>query len=122
MPARRVLVVDDEMLIRWSLSQRLLSAGYEVHEACDWSSALAYFAEGAPSIDAVVLDLKLPDTDGVGVLEQIKARRPACAVVMMSAFVTADVSQKAHDHGIFEVVPKPFDIDAMVRMVERALA
>src|SRR5688572_32118553 len=81
----RVLVVDDEALIRWSLSERLASAGYEVEEAGDGETAIGYFRQGAPHIDLVVLDLKLPDADGVTLLKQIKRLSPASRVVMMTA-------------------------------------
>jgi len=120
-PTACVLVVDDEALIRWSLSERLSSAGYEVHEAADGASALAFFRQGSPRIDLVVLDLKLPDADGVTLLKQIKRACPTCRVIMMTAFGTPEKLQDARNNGVYEVLPKPFNLDSMLQVVKRAL-
>lgn len=121
-PHTRVLVVDDEGLIRWSLNERLSTAGYEVLEAGDGASALSYFREGAPRIDLVVLDLKLPDVDGVDLLKQIKRLCPSCRVILMTAFGTPDKLLDARNNGAYDVVAKPFNLDKMLQTVERALA
>ena len=121
-PPARVLVVDDEALIRWSLNERLSSAGYDVQEAEDGASTLDYFREGAPRIDVVVLDLKLPDADGVDLLKQIKRACPGCRVILMTAFGTPDKLLDARNAGAYDVVPKPFNLDKMLQTVERALA
>ena len=120
-PPARVLVVDDEALIRWSLNERLSSAGYEVHEAGDGAAALNYFRDGAPRIDLVVLDLKLPDADGVDLLKKIKRLSPTCRVILMTAFGTPDKLVDARDNGAYDVVSKPFNLDKMLQAVERAL-
>jgi CheY-like chemotaxis protein len=78
-PSTGVLIVDDEPLIRWSLSERLSSAGYEVWETADGASALDYYREGASPIDLVVLDVKLPDANGIDLLKHINRMRPTCA-------------------------------------------
>jgi DNA-binding NtrC family response regulator len=121
-PPARVLVVDDEALIRWSINERLSSAGYEVQEAKDGASTLGYFRDGAPRIDLVVLDLKLPDADGVDLLRQIKRVSPGCRVILMTAFSTPDKLLDARKAGAYAVVPKPFNLDQMLQTVERALA
>lgn len=117
----RVLVVDDEALIRWSLNERLSSAGYEVQEAGDGASTLKYFREGEPSIDIVVLDLKLPDTDGLDLLKQIKRLCPTCRVIVMTAFGTPEKIVDARKSGAYDVLAKPFNLDKMLQTVERAL-
>jgi DNA-binding NtrC family response regulator len=121
-PPARVLVVDDEALIRWSLNERLSSAGYEVQEAGDGASALRYFREGAPPIDIVVLDMKLPDTDGVDLLKQVKRLCPTCRVIVMTAFGTPENIVDARKSGAYAVLAKPFDLDKMLQAVEQALA
>ena len=121
-PPARVLVVDDEGLIRWSLNERLSTAGYEVLEAGDGASALNYFREGAPRIDLVLLDLKLPDADGLDLLKHIKRLRPSCRVILMTAFGTPDKLLDARNHGACDVMAKPFNLDKMLQTVERALA
>lgn len=120
-PIGRILIVDDEALIRWSLSQRLAAAGYEICQAADGASTLAQFHEDSPPFDLVLLDLKLPDTDGVALLKHIKRVCPTCRVILMTAFGAPDAMQEAHDHGVDGVVPKPFDLERMVGVIERAL-
>jgi DNA-binding NtrC family response regulator len=121
-PRPRVLVVDDESLIRWALNARLSSAGYHVNEAEDAASALAYFRQDNPSIDLVLLDLNLPDSDGVTLLKKIKSSCPACRVILMTAFATPEKLQDARDNGAHAVLAKPFDLDDMLQAVEGSLA
>ncbi len=118
---RRVLVVDDELLIRWSLNQGLAKAGFEVLEAEDARGALARFAPGAPGIDAVVLDLRLPDSADLGLLRQIRDLAPAVPVIMMTAYGTAETTEDALELGAWHVVSKPFDVHRVVGLVEDAL-
>jgi two-component system, NtrC family, response regulator AtoC len=120
-PPARVLIVDDEALIRWSLSERLSGAGYAVCDAGDGAAALQYFRDGESPIDLVVLDLKLPDTDGVTLLKEIKRLRPTCRMILMTAFGSPDALAEARRQGVFEVLPKPFNLDRMVTTVEQAL-
>ena len=77
-----ILVVDDEELIRWSLTDRLKSEGYNVVEAGTAADALARSADG---VDLVLLDYRLPDGDGLSVLKKIKERTPDTLVIMLTA-------------------------------------
>jgi DNA-binding NtrC family response regulator len=117
----RLLVVDDEALIRWSLGEHLMSAGYDVIEAADGASALDILGATA-RIDLIVLDLKLPDTDGLSLLRRIRGTWPTCKVVMMSAFATAQDVQDARQYGVAEIIPKPFDVQHLLKVVEQELA
>jgi DNA-binding NtrC family response regulator len=98
-PPVRVLIVDDEALIRWASNDRFLGAGYEVCEAGDGASALANFRPGTPRVDLVRLDVNLPDANGIELLSQIKRRCPSCHVVLMTAFGTPDTLQGARHSG-----------------------
>ncbi len=117
-PTSRVLVVDDEALIRWSLAESLSDVGYDVSEASDAASAVEK-ASGDP-FDAIVLDFRLPDSNDLGLLERIRQLQPSAAVVMMTAFGTPEMTSGALERGAYRVVPKPFDVHDMVRLVEQA--
>jgi DNA-binding NtrC family response regulator len=114
-----VLVVDDEALIRWSLTESLTDEGHEVREANDGASAVAEASEG-PAFDAIVLDYRLPDSNDLHLLERIRELQPTAAVVMMTAFGTPEVTSGALKLGAYRVVPKPFDVHEMVNLVAQA--
>jgi len=118
-PSPRVLVVDDEALIRWSLSESLSEAGYAVIEAGDGASALAQASNGH-AFDAIVLDYRLPDSNDLRLLERIRGLQPAAAVVMMTAYGTPEMTSGALKLGAYRVVPKPFDVHDMVAVVGQA--
>jgi DNA-binding NtrC family response regulator len=113
-----VLVVDDEDLIRWSLRARLEENGYGVHEAPDGRTALKRVSAG---VDLVLLDLRLPDTNGLDLLRQIKGVAPDTVVVLMTAHSTVQNAVEAIKCGAFHYVIKPFEMDEMIALVERAL-
>ena len=113
----RVLVVDDEFLIRWSIAETLGAAGHEVTEAPDAASALAALEE-TPDPDVVLLDFRLPDSNDLGVLAKIRRLAPATAVVMMTAVGTPEVTAGALQLGACKVLSKPFnmhDLEDIVR-------
>jgi DNA-binding NtrC family response regulator len=118
--AARILVVDDEKLIRWSVSERLQRDGYEVLSAETGEQALELVG-GAPP-DVMLLDVKLPGIDGVATLQRALALHPELAVLMMSAHSTVDVAVEAMKHGAIDFLVKPFQLNALVAAVERALA
>ena len=86
MPKATILVVDDEALIRWSLTERLHAEGYEVLEAGTGKGALEKLPEG---VDLVLLDYRLPDTDGVSVLRKIKEFEIVDGVVLPASLIMA---------------------------------
>ena len=113
-----ILVVDDEPLIRWSLSERLNAEGYHVLEADTGAAALEQLREG---VDLVLLDYKLPDTDGVSVLRKIKESDQDILVILLTAYATVDTAVEAMKRGAHHVANKPFNLDEIAAMVERAL-
>ena len=82
-----ILVVDDEQLIRWSLVERLSQEGYRTLEAETGKEALARFDDG---VDLVLLDYRLPDTDGLRVLKEIRKRDTDTLVILLTAFSSVD--------------------------------
>ncbi len=119
--SRSVLVVDDELLIRWALTEALAANGYRVSEARDGAEARAALTvDGGP--DVVLLDFRLPDSADLRLLADIRRRLPAVPVLLMSAHATPDVVRGALDLGAYRVVTKPFDVREVVALVGEALA
>jgi DNA-binding NtrC family response regulator len=115
----RVLVVDDEPLIRWSITETLGAGGHDVTEAPDAASALRALADG-PDPDLVLLDFRLPDSNDLGLLAEIRRVAPSTPVIMMTAFGTPDVAAGALKLGASRVLNKPFnmhDLEDLVRSV-----
>jgi len=116
----RVLVVDDEPLIRWSVSEVLAESGHTVCEASDGASALELLAGGARLFDVIVLDYRLPDSNDLHLLESVRSLAPDSVVIMMTAFGTPEMVAGALKLGALRVVPKPFDVHDLARLVAEA--
>jgi DNA-binding NtrC family response regulator len=113
-----ILVVDDEALIRWSLTERLRAEGYDVLEAETGETALEKLLEG---VDLVLLDYRLPDTDGVSVLRKIKEFDQDILVILLTAYASVDTAVEAMKQGAYHFANKPFNLDEVAATVERAL-
>jgi two-component system response regulator AtoC len=112
----RVLVVDDELLMRWSIAETLATAGYDVLEAGDGASAVQVVrtaADAGEAVDAVVLDYHLPDSNDLTLLATIRRLSPNTAVILMTAFGTPEVTDGALELGAVHVLHKPFDMHAL---------
>src|SRR4051794_29138139 len=113
-----ILVVDDEALIRWSLTERLKTEGYEVREAETGRAAMDKLPEG---VDLVLLDYRLPDTDGVTILRQIKELDQDILVILLTAYASVATAVEAMKLGAYHFANKPFNLDDIAATVERAL-
>lgn len=116
-PGVRVLIVEDEALIRWSLTQTLVDAGATVVEAADLRSAMEALRAGTPGFDVAVLDVRLPDGSGLTLLATIRRLRPATRVLMMTAHGTPALVAEARALGAYGVVDKPFELHAMAGLI-----
>ena len=92
MPKATILVVDDEALIRWSLAERLKAEGYDVLEAETGRAALDKLPEG---VDLILLDYRLPDTDGVTVLRKAKEFDQDILVILLTAYASVETAVEA---------------------------
>lgn len=120
-PPKRILVVDDEALIRWSVSETLTSMGMEVDQALDAASAVKCLSEHGP-FEVVVLDFRLPDNDDLTLLKRVRAMSPDSAVILMTAFDTPEVAESAMRLGAATIVGKPFELREMAHLVETLAA
>jgi DNA-binding NtrC family response regulator len=118
MPNATVLVVDDEPLIRWSLVNRLKDEGYRTLEAGSGADAVAHHRDG---VDLVLLDFALPDSNGLSVLKQIKEHDADTLVIMLTAHTGVETAVEAMKNGAYHYANKPFDLDEIMLLVEKAL-
>ena len=113
-----ILVVDDEPLIRWTLTTRLKEEGYRLLEAETAADALKRSREG---VDLVLLDYRLPDADGLTVLKQIKEADPDTLVILLTAYSSVETAVEAMKQGAYHYANKPFNVDEIALLVEKAL-
>jgi two-component system response regulator AtoC len=120
MSEARILVVDDEYLIRWTLLQNLAKEGYEVILAESGEEALVKVTEEAP--DIVLLDIKMPGMDGYETLEKVIKTDPGAIPIMITAYDDVERVVRAMRSGAFDYITKPFDFNHINLSIERALA
>jgi DNA-binding NtrC family response regulator len=113
---RHILVVDDEPLIRWSVSESLSDLGCDVEQAADAAAAVRAVTTTAASFDAVVLDLRLPDMEDLSLLATIRRLLPVARLVLMTAFGTPEIIAEAGALGA-SVIHKPFELEELTRLV-----
>ncbi|MGZ4788796.1 MAG: sigma-54-dependent transcriptional regulator [Terriglobales bacterium] len=119
MSQEKVLIVDDEKLVRWSLRQKCQEWGYEVMDAPDGNSGIRLAHEEFP--DLVLLDVRLPDMSGLDVLQDIRQNNCARAVIMITADPQLDDVKHALKLGAYDFVGKPLDFDELSITVKNAL-
>ena len=119
MPEARILVVDDEYLIRWTLQKNLEKEGYEVILAETGEEAVEKVKEEAP--DLALLDIKLPGMDGYEVLEKVLKIDEGIIPIMITAFDEVDKVVKAMRLGAFDYIAKPFDFSKVYLSIQKAL-
>jgi two-component system response regulator AtoC len=115
--SRSVLVVDDDADVRALLKDLLSEEGYKPRIAKTGAEALEAVAKDLP--DLVMMDVKLPDQDGLGVLKTLKREHPELEVIVMTAFGGSSTAIKAMEQGAYDYVTKPFEIDDLLATLKR---
>jgi two-component system nitrogen regulation response regulator GlnG len=119
MQTRRIFVVDDDSSIRWVLDKALTTAGLEV--ACFESAETALRALKSEEPSVIVSDIRMPGMDGLEFLEQVNVLYKDIPVIIMTAHSDLDSAVSAFKGGAFEYLPKPFDVNEAVSLVNRAV-
>ncbi|MGQ0657169.1 MAG: nitrogen regulation protein NR(I) [Chromatiales bacterium] len=117
--ASEIWIVDDDRSIRWVLEKALTQAGMHVTSFETADTALRKLSVEVP--DAIFADIRMPGTDGLSLMQQVKQRHPDLPVIVMTAYADLDRAVAAFQGGAFEYLPKPFDIDDAVTIVQRAV-
>ncbi|WP_133408409.1 nitrogen regulation protein NR(I) [Parashewanella tropica] len=116
----QVWIVDDDSAIRWVLEKALTSVGIS---CCSFATADSVWQAVEYQQPQVILsDIRMPGTDGLVLLEKLSLNYPDLPVIIMTAHSDLDSAVNAYQAGAFEYLPKPFDVDEMLALVERALA
>jgi DNA-binding NtrC family response regulator len=116
----RVLIVDDEPLICWSVAETLAECGDVVTNAGSSESAIRALATAPQPIDVVLLDYQLPDSGDLSLLSTVLRMSPDSQVILMSAHCTPEVAKNALALGAYDVVSKPFDMHEVPPLVHAA--
>jgi DNA-binding NtrC family response regulator len=116
----RILVVDDETVVRESLKDWLMEDDYEVGLAASGEEAVSIARE--KSWDVILLDLKMPGMDGLETLKRLKKMMPEAEVLMMTAFATIDTAVQAMKEGAYDYLVKPFDPDEIEMHIKKIVA
>jgi DNA-binding NtrC family response regulator len=115
----KILIVDDELNIRLVLSAMLKKEGYGVASATDGLEALQILKAG--NIDVVITDLKMPNLDGMGLLNCITEKYPAVPVIIITAHGTVATAVEALKKGALDYITKPFELDDLKNVISKAI-
>jgi two-component system nitrogen regulation response regulator GlnG len=115
-----VWVVDDDDSIRWVLDRALTQAGIQCRCFEEADSLLSEIQYEQP--DAIISDIRMPGTDGLAMLDQLHASHPELPIIITTAHSDLDSAVASYQQGAFEYLPKPFDIDDVIAITERAIS
>jgi two-component system response regulator AtoC len=118
MAQKSILVADDDASIRSLLKQLLTDEGYSITEAATGTEVVAQVGESSP--DLVIMDVRMPELDGIEALPKVRQASPKTAVLIMTAFGSSNAAIKAMELGAFDYITKPFELDKISHTVKRA--
>lgn len=116
---KKILIIDDELIVRKSCEKTLIPHGYEVLSAASGHEGVEYLQK--ESFHLVLLDLKMPDMDGIEVLKKIKSSWPETVVIMITGYSTVDTAVQALRLGAYNHIEKPFSPDTLIAAVQEVL-
>jgi two-component system response regulator AtoC len=116
---QKILVIDDEKLIRWTLEQHLVKEGYEVVTADSAEKGLTIITEESP--DLVLLDNRLPEMTGLELLEKLNVQERGLMVIMITAYGLVETAVKAMKLGAYDYISKPFNLEEITFVIRKAL-
>jgi len=116
---KTILVADDDASIRSLLKQLLADEGFAVHEASTGIEVVDKVKELSP--DLVIMDVRMPELDGIEALARLKSTNPKTAVLIMTAFGSSNAAIRAMELGAFDYITKPFELDKISHSVKRVL-
>ena len=114
-----IWLIDDDDSIRWVLDRALSKAGYHTEIFSTADDALHHLQSSLPEV--IVTDIRMPGTSGLDLLEKLQKEHPKIPVIIMTAHTDLDSAVSSYDQGAFEYLPKPFDINDAIALVERAV-
>ena len=117
----RVLVVDDEPLVRWSCAETLADNGIQAIEVDNGAAAVFAMAKPNGGADLVLLDLMLPDFCDLSLLAVMHRLAPTVPIIVMTAYATPEIVERARRLGAYRVINKPFEMDALAPLIREAL-
>lgn len=115
----KILIVDDERIVRVTTADDLRDAGYNVREFSSAQAALQHLSETDSNVDIVITDLKMPNMDGLEFLARIKKINPDIFVLLMTAHATVQTAVSAMKLGAYDYISKPFEIDELLLTIAR---
>jgi len=115
----KILVVDDAQFLRLRLSRLLQEHGHEVVEAEDGNAAVAQYSAHSPN--AVLLDITMPDKDGLEVLRELRTRDPDARIIMLTALGQQSIVLEAIKSGARDFIVKPFEQERVLAAVAKAM-
>ena len=118
-PQARILVVDDEEKIQNLLKRFLVSKQFQVFSAGDGNEALVKFDELSP--ECVLLDIQMPNKNGIDTLKEIKIRKPKAEVIILSAVTAPNTAETCLANGAFSVLEKPVNLEKLYSKILEAL-
>ena len=115
----KIIVIDDEAVVRETITEMLQRAGYEVWAAADGGEGIDLFRE--KNVDLVITDMVMPHMGGKALMRELRRRHPGQKGLIITGYALREDLEELRGEGIMDTVPKPFDAETLAKVVRRAL-